>query len=130
MTERDRSISDAALDRLIAETRAAEPAPRPDFLRALTEQAVEAMPPSRAPGRPAAGVPARAGWRARLADLADRLAPVLWPAGMAVPVLAGLWLGAWADSQGYLEAGTDVASNLALELGYHLPEVSGLVGGY
>lgn len=123
MTERDRPISDAELDRLIAETRAAEPAPRPDFLLALTEQAVEAMaPPRRSGGRP--------GWGARFAALADRLAPVLWPAGLAVPVVAGLWLGGWADSQGFLGAGSDMASNLALELGYRLPEVSALVGGY
>ncbi|MBL9059321.1 MAG: hypothetical protein JNK88_04770, partial [Mangrovicoccus sp.] len=61
MTERDRPISDAALDRLIAQTRAAEPAPRPDFLLALTEQAVEAMDAPRAAGQRAAAVPARPG---------------------------------------------------------------------
>ena len=55
---------------------------------------------------------------------------MLWPAGMAVPVIAGLWLGVWADSQGYLEAGNEAASDLVLELGYRLPEVSALVGGY
>ena len=130
MTERDRPISDAELDRLIAKTRAAEPAPRPDFLLALTEQAVEAMAPPRRSGGRAGTAPGRPGWGARFAALADRLAPVLWPAGLAVPVVAGLWLGGWADSQGFLGAGSDMASNLALELGYRLPEVSALVGGY
>ena len=64
MTERDRPISDAELDRLIAEARAAEPAPRPDFLLALTEQAVEAMAPPRRTGGRAGAAPARPGWGA------------------------------------------------------------------
>lgn len=122
-------MSEAALDRLIAETRAAEAPVSPEFLRALTEQAVEVLVTCDAQ-RLSPPVPERRGWRTRLAGLADRMAPVLWPAGLAVPVLAGIWLGGWADSQGYLGAGSVAVSNLALDLGYRLPEVSALVGGY
>jgi hypothetical protein len=129
MTERNRPISDAALDRLITGTRTAKAQVPPDFLRALTEQAIEVMV-TREAARLTPPVPVRPGWRARLAALADRMAPLLWPAGLAVPVLAGIWLGGWADSQGYLGAGSVAVSNLALDLGYRLPEVSALVGGY
>ena len=129
MTERNRPISDAALDRLIAGTRAAEAPVPPDFLRTLTEQAIEVMV-TREAAQLTPAVPVRPGWRARVAALADRMAPLLWPAGLAVPVLAGIWLGGWADSQGYLGAGSVAVSNLALDLGYRLPEVSALVGGY
>lgn len=117
------------LDSLFAAARAAEPEPRPEFLLSLAEQAAE-VTAARAAGRIAPERGRSDGTWSRLRRAADRFAPLLWPTGMAVPVLCGLWLGAWADAQGYFDGSALAASDLAMGLAYRLPEVSTLVGGY
>ncbi|MCA8879225.1 MAG: hypothetical protein KDA73_04535 [Rhodobacteraceae bacterium] len=133
MTERDQPLTDPMLDELLAAARTDRSQPDVAFLSVLTDQAIAAMPADRAVASASATRRSdrhRSGWGGLLRRAEAIAGPLLWPTGLVVPVLCGLWLGAWADARGYLDGGALAGSDLALGLSYHLPEMAALVGGY
>jgi hypothetical protein len=87
MTDRNRNRdSDALLDAILADARAAAPSPGPDLMARVMDDAFRLQAAVPAPPAPAR----RGGW---LADLADVLGGWRGAGGLATAAVAGLWIG-------------------------------------
>lgn len=117
------------LEQLFAEARATPADPTPDFMNRLMADALAVQPQGDAVNplreRPAKGL------LDRVAEVAARRWEALvWPAGLAATALSGVWLGGWADLNGFVSGSGFAGSDLALSLASGLPQAAGLIGGY
>lgn len=121
--------ADSMLEQLFAEARATPADPRPEFLERIMADAAAMQPqadvvePVR--DRPAKNLLLRVG-----AAAARRWEALVWPVGLAATALSGVWLGGWADLNGFVSGSGFAGSDLAMSLAYGFPQAAGLIGGY
>jgi hypothetical protein len=123
--------AEAMLTVLFSEARATRPGPNAALLERIAADALAAQPHAAAvsgPQRAAGSVQGRL-LRVGQAALA-RWEALAWPAGVAATVLAGVWLGGWADVNGFVSGAGFAQSGLALTLAQGVPGAAGWIGGY
>lgn len=70
------------------------------------------------------------GWASSLQDRLDGIGRAIWPVGLTASMLLGVWFGFWADGNGLTSPDVLFGSELALELAYQVPSLTGLMEGY
>lgn len=127
MTDHIEDLTDAELEQMFGAARAEAPGPSEAFLRRIEADALRESALRHAP-RQALARHARRGefW----AGIGRRAAQLIWPVGLSAATLAGVWFGAWADSNGLINPQTLVGSEVAYELAYQVPSLAGYLEGY
>lgn len=127
MTDRKEPLSDAALDDLFSAARSDNDAPVSDL---FLERALEGAFAELETRHVAALTPGPVAQPGLLDRVAVWLGRAIVPVGLTASAVMGVWLGGWAENTGYLTGDGVVASSVASELTYRIPEIAALWGGY